>query len=105
MEDFCVAINKCGFKDLGYNGPDFTWCNMREGKEMIYLRLDRALAILEWIDQYGNMRVHHLVDSVSDHCTLLVIDSIPQRPSKRRRFHFEAMWTKREECKSINSEV
>lgn len=78
---------------------------MREGKEMIYLRLDRALAILEWIDQYGNMRVHHLVDSVSDHCTLLVIDSVPQRPSKIRRFHFEAMWAKREECKSINSEV
>ena len=42
MGDFCEAINKCGFKDLGYNGPDFTWCNMREGEERIYLRLDRA---------------------------------------------------------------
>ena len=44
---------------------------------MIYLRLDRALATLEWVDQYGNMRVHHLVDSVFDHCTLLVTNLVP----------------------------
>lgn len=51
------------------------------------------------------MRVHHLVDSVSDYCALLVMDSVPQRVQKRRRFHFEVMWTKREDCKSIISEV
>ena len=51
------------------------------------------------------MRVHHLVDSVFDRCTLLVMDSVPQRVQKRSRFHFEAMWSKKEDCKSIISEV
>ena len=26
---------------------------------------------------------------------------MPQQPPRKRRFHFEAMWTKREDCKDI----
>ena len=37
-------VNACGFKDLGYSGPDFMWCNMQEGENCVYLRFDRALA-------------------------------------------------------------
>ena len=44
MDDFRNAINSCNFRDLGYNGFDFTWCNMREGLDKIYMPLDRALA-------------------------------------------------------------
>ena len=44
MDGFRDAINICGFKDLGYRGLDFTWCNNREGSNRIYMRLDRALA-------------------------------------------------------------
>ena len=28
IDDFTAALNYCGFRDLGYTGPDFTWCNM-----------------------------------------------------------------------------
>lgn len=31
MEDFRNAIHQCGFRDLGYCGLDYTWCNMQEG--------------------------------------------------------------------------
>jgi len=74
---------------------------MQEGDDRVYLRLDRALTTLEWIDHYKDIRVHHLVDSTSDHCALLVCDTILIQPPRRRRFHFKAMWTKREECKNI----
>ncbi|XP_075669974.1 uncharacterized protein LOC142639717 [Castanea sativa] len=47
MDDFREAIHHCKFKDLGYCGPDFTWCNMQEGDRRTYLRLDCALATLE----------------------------------------------------------
>ena len=67
----------CGFSDLGYCGPDFTWCNMQEGENIIQLRLDRALATLEWIEKFDGMRVYHLVDSTSDHCALLLTVSPP----------------------------
>ena len=42
-----------------------------------------------------------MVDSTSDHCTLLIVDSLAVQPSQKRRFHFEEMWTKKEECKEI----
>lgn len=76
MDDFREAINCCQFKDLGYCGLDFTWSNMQEGVHRMYLRLDHALATQEWIDHFKDMRVHHLVESTSDHRALLITNSI-----------------------------
>ena len=45
MDGFRNVINLSNFKDLGYNGSNFTWCNMREGADRIYMRLDRVLAM------------------------------------------------------------
>ena len=39
MDAFREAIQQCRFKDLGYYGPEFTWCNMKEGESRMYLRL------------------------------------------------------------------
>nr|XP_023891716.1 uncharacterized protein LOC112003738 [Quercus suber] len=87
--------------DLGYRGADFTWCNMQDGENRIQLRLDRALANTEWLGKFDGMRVYHLVDSTSDHCALLLTDTPPHRVSNAKRFHFEALWTKNEECRNI----
>ena len=43
MEGSKSVVDTCNFKDLGYTGPNFTWCNMQEGDDRIYLRLDRVL--------------------------------------------------------------
>lgn len=77
MDGFRSVVDFCGFSDLGYCGPDFTWCNMQEGENIIQLRLDRALATPEWIEKFDGMRVYHLVDSTSDHCALLLTVSPP----------------------------
>ena len=45
-------------------------CN--KGTERVYLRLDKALATCDWIEKFGDVRVHHLVDSTSDHCALFI---------------------------------
>ena len=76
MDRFREVVNTCGFKDLGYCGPDFTWRNMQEGINRTYLRLDRALATNDWISYFSGTRVVHLVDSTSDHYALLIADSI-----------------------------
>ena len=47
------------------------------------------------------MKVHHLPNSTSYHSALLVFASIIQRQTRAKRFHFEAMWTKNVEYKSI----
>ena len=102
MDDFREVIHQCRFKDFGFVVPKFTWCNMQEGDSRLLLRLDRALATSEWIDHYKNAKVHHLVESTSDHCARLLIDAaIIQKLSTKRRFQFETMWTRRAECKDI----
>ena len=52
MERIRSRVDSYNFKDLGYIGPDFTWCNMQEGDDKIYLRLDKALATQNWIEKY-----------------------------------------------------
>ena len=92
MDDFREVIHQCRFKDLGFVGPEFTWCNMQEGESRMFLRLDYALATLDWVDHYKDVKVHHLVESTSDHCTLLLTDdTVVKRYPTKRRFQFKAM--------------
>ena len=91
MEKFRNVVKFCGFKDLGYVGPDFTWCNMKEGDDRMYLRLDRAFATNEWIDKFDEAKVHHIVDSTSDHCALFLSDPKVPKLSRSHRFHFETL--------------
>ena len=101
MDGFREAVNLCGFQDLGYFGPKFTWCNLQEGSNRVYLRLDRALANSNWLNLFGDVRVHHQIESTSDHCFLKISDSNFSPPSRKRRFHFEALWAKRDDCHEI----
>ena len=95
IEDFKSAVDVYSFKDLGYIGPKFTWCNMQEGEDRIYVRLDRALAMQTWIGIHEEARVHHIVDSTSDHLALFVLDSFVPNHPRKHRFHFEDMWVKK----------
>ena len=101
MDNFRKIVDYCAFKDLGYCGSDFTWCNMRGGENRIYLRLDRAFANLEWVDKFREMKVFHLPASTSDHSALLVSAHATHCQIRAKRFHFEAMWTKNADCKSV----
>ena len=101
MDKFRRVVNLCGFKDLGYYGPKFTWCNMKEGSDRILLCLDRAFATSKWLDHFKDQSMLHLVESTSDHCILITTNSPRSGYKRNRRFHFEAMWTKRDDCKAI----
>ena len=105
MEAFRNTIHKCGFKDLGFSGFEFTWCNQQEGSDRVYLRLDRALATPEWIEHFTNVRVQHLEDTTSDHCPLLLADSHALHKRGKRRFLFEAIWIRRADCKELVEEI
>ncbi|XP_023873870.2 uncharacterized protein LOC111986468 [Quercus suber] len=74
---------------------------MREGNDQIYLRLDRAFANSNWFHKFSNCKVHHVTDSTSDHCFLRITDSRAPPPLRKRRFHFEAFWAKRDDCHGI----
>lgn len=101
MDGFCNVINSYGFKDLGYSGPDYTSCNMQEGARRVFVRIDRALATCDWIEKFGEVKVHHLVDSTSDHYALFISNPLVIKRPKPRCFHFEALWMKREDCRGV----
>ncbi|XP_030939934.1 uncharacterized protein LOC115964836 [Quercus lobata] len=51
MENFQDVLDFCGFVDLGYSGPDFTWRGRQRG-EMIWERLDKGVANYEWLTKF-----------------------------------------------------
>ncbi|KAK2649046.1 hypothetical protein Ddye_016535 [Dipteronia dyeriana] len=47
VESFWDTLDDCGLQDLGFTGPSFTWCNKRNGEEMIHERLDRCIVFVQ----------------------------------------------------------
>jgi len=43
IKAFCAHVKQCGFIDLGYSGPAYTWTNKRFSTNPTYDRLDRCL--------------------------------------------------------------
>ena len=54
------AVKQCGFLDLGYSGPAYTWTNKRFTSTPTFQRLGRCLANAEWCMHYPHTTVFHL---------------------------------------------
>lgn len=67
MQGFRNLINNCGFVDMRFTGPKFTWCNKWDPQVCVWERLDHALANVEWIALYGKYKVHNLQTVGSNH--------------------------------------
>uniref|UniRef100_A0ACD5ZJE8 Uncharacterized protein n=1 Tax=Avena sativa TaxID=4498 RepID=A0ACD5ZJE8_AVESA len=92
---FRHLVKQCGFFDLGYSGPAYTWINKRFSSKPTFERLDRCLANAEWcvafpISNVYNMRIIH---SLSDHAVILLSTEGPVRKVKCS-FKFENWWLK-----------
>ncbi len=67
MKAFRQVVDDCGFLDLGFVGPPYTWWNKQNGTARVLERLDRCLATADWLLQFPNSRVNHLHAVFSDH--------------------------------------
>lgn len=67
MQKFRECLDFCGLKDLGFTGLPFTWCNRRFDGTMVWVKLDRATAIAEWLLKFPSVRLHHLFGISSYH--------------------------------------
>ena len=105
MAGFKNVIDRCEFRDLGYRGSKYTWCNQQEGPDIIYMRQDRAFANEEWLWHFHNIKVHHLIDTTSYHTPLLLAETSTISQQRKRRFHFEVIWMRRANCKDVIEEV
>lgn len=103
MVAFRAALDFCGFRDLGFVGSPFTWCNNQFDGVVTWIRLDRGVATPSWSAMFPSVRVHHISGSLSDHCPLwLCSDDESVRYYKQGRpFRFEAMWMKDDRCEGV----
>ena len=88
---FCAYVKQCGFIDLGYNGPAYTWTNKRFSSVPTYERLDRCLGNADWCLAFPSTTIYHLPMMYSDHATILAVLN-SQRPRTNKPFHFENWW-------------
>ena len=102
MQNFRDVLDHCGFVDLGFFGPDFTWHGRRRG-EWIWERLDRSIANYKWLTRFPTGRVKHLNCFTSDHWPLLLsLDGHREcRKWRRKPFWFEAMWISDPKCEEV----
>ena len=87
MGDFRDVLDECGFRDLGFVGGKYTWCNGHPDGFTIWERLDRAIATMEWIEKFPATKVMHLECGSSDHKPILIcLNGIPKIRQKPWRF-------------------
>lgn len=49
-------LDECGFMDVGYVGPKFTWARHFDNGNSIWERLDRGLATNNWFLKFPGTR-------------------------------------------------
>ncbi|WVZ77498.1 hypothetical protein U9M48_025357 [Paspalum notatum var. saurae] len=90
MRRFRRCVAELELQDLHLHGRAFTWSNERELPTLV--RLDRALASLDWEERFPNAFLQALSSDASDH-TPLLLQTNPGF-TRKSRFHFETFWPK-----------
>ncbi|KAK9988414.1 hypothetical protein SO802_028653 [Lithocarpus litseifolius] len=107
IDAFRSGLDSCNFKDLGFRGYTYTWSNKRPGEANTKLRLDRAVATMEWQTKFQMSTVSHLPPHASDHLPILVhVKSVQRHQQKfRKGFKFEEAWLLWEDCGDVVKEA
>ena len=98
MQIFRDVIDECGFIDLDFEGPKFTWSKYFSDGHSIWERLDRGLVNSGFLLKYPGSKVSHLRCMSSDHVPILINLSGLKAPPRRKVFRFEEMWLSDSSC-------
>ncbi|CAB4286025.1 unnamed protein product [Prunus armeniaca] len=108
MNSFRQALVDCDLRSVPYQGYPFTWVRTYPSGDMVEERLDRCVVNGRISADYGYILTYHLVASGSDHYPILgelLTDAPIVEAKKKRRFHFEQMWTLEKGCEDIIREA
>ncbi|XVF44811.1 hypothetical protein PTKIN_Ptkin02bG0154200 [Pterospermum kingtungense] len=89
-----------------FNG--ILWSYEKSGNLRMESQMEKFRHVLEDCGLMRSFSIEHLTCSVSDHCPLAVrlsSKSVRSYNSRRKHFHFEAMWVKEPVCGNVVKEV
>ena len=100
MQQFRDVIDECGFMDLGFEGPKYTWSRHFEIGNSIQERLNRCLATNSWFLKFPGSKVYHLRCNSSNHNPLHIVFSgldphIRKKYINLRRFGYQTRGVKK----------
>jgi hypothetical protein len=91
MSAFRAMVKNCGFFDIGFSGPAYTWRNKQHTPHPVHRRLDRCLVNADWCAIYPSSKVLNLPIILSDHAPILFsTDGKFEKP--KQTFKFENWW-------------
>lgn len=82
MREFRDCLSRCEFTDLGFIGPQYTWCNGRFGEHRTLVRLDSGVANDGWRGIFPDAQVDHSSMFASDNffLTIFLKKKFPRDP-------------------------
>ncbi|XP_075640498.1 uncharacterized protein LOC142612269 [Castanea sativa] len=101
IQNFRDVINECGFIDLRFEGPKFSWSKHFTDGHSIWERSDRGLVNSEFLLKYPVLKVSHLRCVSSDRVPIFINLSGLEAPPKKNVFRFEEMWMFDSHCGEI----
>ena len=94
-------MDGCGFIDLGFSGPWYTWQKHFSIGHLIWERLDRALDTNDWLLRFAGTHSHHLKSDTSDHSPLWIDMEGINFQSISKPFQFEEAWLFDHTCSEV----
>ncbi|XP_017233198.1 uncharacterized protein LOC108207248 [Daucus carota subsp. sativus] len=104
LEGFRDTVSDCGLMDIGFTGSEFTWEQSRGTGLWIQERLDRGLANHDWRTMFPIAEIKVLEVSTSDHLPLFLDLNKKVYAPRVRRFKFENVWIREDQCRKIVQE-
>ncbi|KAA3478879.1 reverse transcriptase [Gossypium australe] len=92
MEVFRETLEECKLEDIGHSGVWFTWERGNFAENNVKERLNRGVANDKWKCLFSTGTIHHLPQSLSDHCPLLLNTLGENTRGSTPQFKFEAWW-------------
>lgn len=92
MQRFRWVIDDLQLAELHLHGRLYTWSNERRRPTL--KRLDRFLALADWLDAFSNHYLASLLTGCSDHTPLSL--RLNATPWAKPQFRFESFWTSME---------
>ena len=94
-------MDECGFINLGFSGPGYTWQKHFTAGHLIWERLNRTLATNNWLLRFVGTTVHHLKSDTSNHSPLWIDMEGLECQSISKPFWFKEAWLIDHSCSKV----